>query len=415
MKARLLIAFFGLALLAGAWWPGPARAATAGPVTDPLGVVRIPKGAPIVIGGYWVLSGPDTALGLDEKRAVEVAIDDAGGKLLGHPVEFLAEDDQCDAEGGQTAATKLASIPNMVIVIGPACSSAATPAAPILWQAGIVDIGTACTAPSLTAPDRNATYNGFARTVFSDNDQGASDAHYLYDVLHMKTAVAVHDGSPYAEQLAHVFAAAFTQLGGKVLSIEAVSPTEVDMHPVLTRIASEKPDVIYMPIFVAASAQILRQAKEIPGLQHTTIYGGASLMAPDMIEAAGPAVVGFHIGYPDISPTSMGKTYPRLVAEYTKKFGEAPISGFHANAYDAATLAFKAIEAVAKTDSDGNLYIGKKALRDAVFATRFDGTSGPIACDQFGECAKFKGAVYEYTNADPKTFKIGVNPKRVWP
>ena len=42
----------------------------------------------------------------------------------------------CNAEGGQTAATKLAANPQTVVVLGPACSSAATPAAPILWQAG---------------------------------------------------------------------------------------------------------------------------------------------------------------------------------------------------------------------------------------------------------------------------------------
>ena len=45
-----------------------ASAATVGPVTDDLGVIRIAKGAPIQIGAYWVLSGADTALGLDEKR-----------------------------------------------------------------------------------------------------------------------------------------------------------------------------------------------------------------------------------------------------------------------------------------------------------------------------------------------------------
>ena len=45
--------------------PPLARAADSGPVTDPLGVIRIPKGAPIQIGGYWVISGPDTALGTD--------------------------------------------------------------------------------------------------------------------------------------------------------------------------------------------------------------------------------------------------------------------------------------------------------------------------------------------------------------
>jgi branched-chain amino acid transport system substrate-binding protein len=392
-----------------------ARAATVGPVTDPIGVIKIQKGAPIMIGGYWVLSGPDTALGLDEKRGVEIAIKNIGGKLMGHPVVLDAEDDTCNAEGGQTAATKLASTPNMVIVLGPACSSAATPGAPILWQAGIVNIGTACTAPSLTAPDRKPAYNGFVRTIFSDNDQGASDADYLYKVAGYKTVVTVHDGSPYAQQLATVMGNDFEKLGGKVLSREAIAPTDVDMHPLLTRIASEKPDVIYFPIFTAAAAQIVRQAKEVPGLEHAALFGGGSLLSADFIEAAGPSVVGFRIGYPDLSPAAMGKGYPAFVAEYKKTYGEGPISGFHANAYDAAELAFKAITKVAKADKAGNLYIGKKALRDAVFATKFDGIGGPIACDAYGECAKFHGSVLQFTSADTKTFGIGKNPIKIWP
>src|SRR6185437_2149279 len=175
---------------------------TKGPVTDDIGVLVIPKGAPIQIGGYWVLSGPDTALGSDEKRAVEIAIKNIGGKLVGHPIKFTAEDDQCNPEGGQTAATKLAANPNIAIVLGPACSSVATPGAPILWKAGITDIGTASTAPSLTAPDRKPEYQGFVRTVYSDIDQGASDAKYVHDVLKKQKVVTVHDGSPYAQQLA---------------------------------------------------------------------------------------------------------------------------------------------------------------------------------------------------------------------
>src|SRR5207342_377991 len=121
-----------------------AGAATVGPVTDDLGVIRIAKGAPIQIGAYWVLSGADTALGLDEKRGVEIAFKELGGKVLGHPLKLNAEDDGCNAEGGQTAATKLAANPQTVIVLGPACSSAATPGAPILWQQGITNICTAC-------------------------------------------------------------------------------------------------------------------------------------------------------------------------------------------------------------------------------------------------------------------------------
>jgi branched-chain amino acid transport system substrate-binding protein len=393
----------------------PAMAATVGPVTDDLGVVKVPKGAPIQFGGMWVLSGPDTALGLDEKRGVEIAFKDLGGKVMGHPLKLNAEDDTCNAEGGQTAATKLAANPQTIVVLGSACSSATTPAAPILWQQGITNICTACTAPSLTSPTRKPEYNGFARTIGSDLYQGQGDATYAAKVLKAKTVVTVHDGSPYAQQLQQVMADNFKQMGGQVLSQEAIAPTDVDMHPLLTRIASEKPDLIYFPVFTAAAAQIVRQAKETPGLEKTKLMGGGSLLSADFIEATGPSIVGFQIGYPDISPEAMGKGYPKFVEEYKKAYGEAPISGFHANAYDAAILAVKALEKVAKTDNDGNLYIGRKAFRDAVFSVKFDGISGPIACEEHGECAKFKPSVLEFTSADPKTFAIGKNPKKIWP
>jgi branched-chain amino acid transport system substrate-binding protein len=404
------------AALVGVFLIAPvAKGETKGPVTDDLGVLTIPKGAPIQIGGYWVMSGADSALGIDEKRGVEIAIKDLGGTLIGHPVKLNVEDDLCNAEGGQTAATKLAANPNTAIVLGPACSSAATAGAPILWKSGMTDIGTATTAPKLTAPDRKPDYDGFMRTVYSDIDQGAADAQYVHDVLKAQKIVTVHDGSPYAQQLALVMADNFKKLGGTVLSQEAVQPTDVDMHPVLTRIATEKPDVIYAPVFVAAGAQLLRQEKETQGLEKVPLIGSSGEMAPDLIEAARDAVVGYRITYPDVSPEAMGAGYPKFVDEYKAAYGEAPISGYHANAYDATVLAFKAIEKVAKTDSSGVTYIGRKALRDAVLSIKFDGVSGPIGCDEHGECAKFKPAVYEFTNGDPKTFKVGDNPKKVWP
>ena len=56
-------------------------AETVGPVTDAIGVVKIPKGAPILIGAYWVISGADTALGLDSKRGAELGFRNIGDKL----------------------------------------------------------------------------------------------------------------------------------------------------------------------------------------------------------------------------------------------------------------------------------------------------------------------------------------------
>ena len=102
-------------------------------------------------------------------------------------------------------------------------------------------------------------------------------------------------------------------------------------------------------------------------MRRTTLIGGGSLMAPEFIQAVGPSIVGFRICYPDVSPDAMGKAYPALVAEYTKMFGEAPISGYHGNAYDAAEIAIKAIEKVAHTGPDGcDLYRPQGAARCGV-------------------------------------------------
>jgi branched-chain amino acid transport system substrate-binding protein len=387
---------------------------TKGPVTDEVGVLMIPKGAPIEIGGYWVLSGPDSALGTDQKRGAELAIKDQGRALLGHPLKLIVEDSGCTAEGGQTAAVKLAAHARLAAVLGPSCSSEAMAGAPILWKAGIVSVGTSSTAPSLTAPDRKPGYAGFMRTVYSDSDQGRYDAAYARDVLKAETLVTIHDGSPYAEQLTSVMARNFALPGGRVLSQEAVSPVEVDMHPVLTRIATEQPDVLYFPVFVAAGAQILRQARTTPGLGQTVLLSSGQMTA-DFIAAARDAVVGFRFTYPDVSADAHGAGYLDFVGRYTTAYGEAPISGFHANAYDAATLVLTAIRKVAVKDRGDNLLIGRRALRDAVLAVRLDGISGPIACNPYGECAQFRPAVYQFTNADPKSFKIGQNPKKIWP
>ena len=148
--------------------------------------------------GYWTLSGPDVGLGLDQKRGVELAFDEWGGMVAGHKIRLVAEDSQCNAEGGQTATTKLAANRNIVAVVGPDCSSSATPGAPILWKAGIVNIGTSTTAPALTAADRKPGYHGYLRTIYNDLAQGAGDAKYFREQLGCDTLATIHDGSPYA-------------------------------------------------------------------------------------------------------------------------------------------------------------------------------------------------------------------------
>jgi branched-chain amino acid transport system substrate-binding protein len=362
-------------------------------VEDKIGVVKIKPGDPIHIACWMVVAGPDASLGTDTKRGVEIAIDDKGGKILDFPIKLTVQDTGCNAEGGQIAATKLAADPTIVAAIGSSCSSEARPGAPILWKAGIPTVSPSNTGPFLTDPNRGPEYNGYLRTAHNDKVQGAVAAQFAFDQLKVKKAATIHDGSPYAEQLQAVFAETFKKLGGIITSQEAVAPSDTDMRPVLTKIATGKPEFIYYPIFIAAGGHITRQVKEVRGLERVALMGADGIFSPDFYKAAGEAAIGMYHSSPDFSAFAEG--YKGFLEKHQKKYGEKPIAPFHAHAYDATMMIFAAIEKVAKKGPDGTLHIGRQALRDALYATKdLKGLTGNITCDQYGDCADPRIAVY---------------------
>jgi branched-chain amino acid transport system substrate-binding protein len=337
-------------------------------------------------------------LGTDTKRGVEIAIGDKGGKLLGHSIKLTAQDTGCNAEGGQAAATKLAADPTVVAAVGSNCSSEARPGAPILWKAGIATVSPSNTAPYLTDPKRGPDYDGYLRTAHNDKVQGAVAAEFAIKQLKVKKAATIHDGSVYAEQLQAVFAETFKKMGGTITSQEAVAPTDTDMRPVLTKIATGKPEFLYYPIFIAAGGHITRQVKEVKGLEKTALMGADGIFSTDFYKAAGETAVGMYHSSPDFS--AFGAGYKAFLDKHQKKYGEKPIAPFHAHGYDAAMMIFAAIKKVGKSDPAGTLYIGRKALRDALYATKdMKGLTGNLTCTKFGDCADPRIAVY-ITTAD---------------
>jgi branched-chain amino acid transport system substrate-binding protein len=417
MTARLNRAQLSLCamLVSAALLSGAARAETIGPVTDEVGVVRIPKGQPILIGALLVLSGPDLALGVDASRGAEIAFDDHKNTLVGHAIKYLPEDGQCSVEGGQTGATRLAANKQIVGVLGTACSSESRGGAPILWNAGMPQAVTSATAPALTAADRPLGLQGIVRFVYNDLNAAGAAVKYA-QAQGIKSAATLHDGSLYAEELVRAFEKQFKAAGGTIVAMEAVASSDTDMRPVLTRIGTSKPDLLFAPIFVGASAYVARQIKEVPTLAKVPLLGTDAVMSPAFLEAAGDAAIGYRMTGIDNNPKLMGSRYPEFLAKYKAKFGEDPIGGFHANGYDAASAMMGAIEAVAKTDGDGTTYIGRKALRDALMKTaNLDGISGKLTCDQYGDCGSSNFAVFEYTSGDATSYKMGTNPKHVYP
>ncbi|MGD8624687.1 MAG: branched-chain amino acid ABC transporter substrate-binding protein [Anaerolineae bacterium] len=352
--------------------------------TDEIGCVDIPPDDPIRIGYALVLSGANETLGIDSSRGVEIATEDQG-QVLGHDIELVGEDSECSAEGGQKALTKLVSDPSLIGIIGTNCSSAGEPASKIASDAGMVLISPSNTAPSLTDPDQ--TWNpGYLRSCHNDKVQGAAMAEFAYNELGVRKAATIHDGSPYAEQLQQVFADTFVQMGGEITTQEAVNVGDTDMRPVLTKIAATEPEFIYYPIFIAEGGHITTQAKEVAGLEDTILSGADGMISPDFVSAAGEAAEGMYISGPDLAfDNPKGQAF---LATHLEKYGEEPLSAFHAHAYDGTMMLFAAIEKVAVQDDDGTLHIGRQALRDALYATSdFEGITGTLNCNEYGDCA----------------------------
>ena len=366
--------------------------------TDAIGCVTVAPGDPVRIGYALVIAGPNESLGVDSRRGIEIAITDHDTEVLGHPIELVGEDAMCSAEGGQTALTKLVSDPSLIGVIGTNCSSAGEPASRIASDAGMVLLSPSNTAPSLTNPDL-AWNPGYFRICHNDNIQGAAMAKYVYEELGARTAATIHDGSPYADQLQEVFANTFVELGGTITAQEAVNVGDTDMRPILTTIAADAPDFLYYPIFIPEGAQITRQAGEIAGLENTTLAGADGMYSPDFVEAAGDACEGMYISGPNLAFDN--PIYDHFLEVHTEKYGIDPLSVFHAQAYDGTMMLLAAVEKVAVQDEDGTLHIGRQALRDALYATKdYDGVTGSLTCDQYGDCADPQIAVNQLQSGE---------------
>jgi branched-chain amino acid transport system substrate-binding protein len=369
--------------------------------TDAIGCAEIAPDEPIHIAYLLTISGATAFLGEDSRGGIEIAIDDRGGELLGHEIELTGEDSLCSAEGGQTAAQKVASDPTVIGAIGTSCSSAGEAALPIISQAGLVMISPSNTAPRLTNdnPDEGGTWQpGYYRTAHNDLFQGRVAAEYAYNELGARTAATIHDGSPYADGLQEVFANTMNELGGEVTFQGAVNVGDTDMRPILTEIAANPPDILYFPIFEPEGDFIAAQSTEIPGLEETILMGADGLLSDSFPEGTGEAAIGMYLSGPYIS----GDRYNEFLTSWEEKFGGAPPSGFHAHAYDATNMLLNAIEQVAQQGEDGTLLIGRQALRDALSATaNFDGLTGTLTCGPTGDCATGEAlGIYQITEAE---------------
>lgn len=363
---------------------------------DPLGCVSYAEEDPIRLATVLATSGPYSNLGLDELRAVEIALD-FHGLVFGHEVELRNEDSMCSPEGGQAASAAIVADSTIVAVVGTTCSSAAAVAAPVISDAGYSMVSPSNTAPVLTDPDTKAA--GYLRVAPNDRHQGAAMAGFVWNDGATTSAVvvdpALYPSGQYPVALGDAFVEAFETLGGSNLAYVFAESDGSDADAVIAAVVSAgAPDVLYLPVFDPPGFALLTEARATPALDGTRLAASEALLLQEFVDNLGVDAEGMLF---TATNTSFMNTqeYGDFAAAYFDKFGEQPLTIYSPFAFDATNMILSGIEAVGIIDGDGTLHIGRQALRQALFATSgLEGLTGTITCNPLGDCAAIGFAIF---------------------
>ena len=161
--------------------------------------------------------------------------------------------------------------------------------------------------------------------------------------LKAKTVYVIHDKTTYGQGVAEFFKADAEKKGIKVVGFEGTEEKS-NFDPILTPIKAKNPDLIYFGGIYDQAAPFFKQARE-KGIK-AKFMGPDGMDSSDLTKIAGKAVVGMYY----TSAAGPPRYYPQakqFADEYKKKFEKNP-EPYAAEAYDAAAIALKAIEAAAK-------------------------------------------------------------------
>ncbi|MGE9807672.1 MULTISPECIES: branched-chain amino acid ABC transporter substrate-binding protein [unclassified Janibacter] len=339
------------------------------------------------IGVISPLSGDLSALGLGIQHSVELAVEQANesGDLGDWTLEVDAQDDEAKPEVGKNAASALASDSDVIGVVGTLNSSVAESVQPVLNTAKIVMVSPANTGPSLTrgadaanAPKRS--YANYFRTCTTDAIQGPFAARYLYNEAGIKELATIHDKKTYGQGLVSAFTEEYEKLGGKIVAAETINPDDANFNAVVSSVKAKKPAAVYYGGEYPQAGPLSQQMKAA-GL-NVPLMGGDGIFSPEFIKLAGKNSTG------DLA-TSVGAPVEDLdsaqqfVEDYDAAGYSDPYEAYGAYAYDAANSIINALKVSLKDATSAE--DARQATIDAMASVKFDGATGAVAFDEFGD------------------------------
>ena len=354
----------------------------------------------IKIGVFEPLTGDSGAGGKQEYLGMQYAnyltpTVEVGG--VEYTVELVPADNASSADRAPTAAAQLVS-EEVSIVLGTYGSSAAIAAGPTFEQAQIPAIGVTCTNPQVTEGN-----DYYFRICFLDPFQGTVLANYAVEQLGATKAYLLGElGNEYDNGLMNYFEEAFTALGGTVTK-DNFPTNNSDFTSYLNKAQSEGADVIFCPVSIAYSTQIVALAKDM-GLT-TTILGSDTLDNNTVLEAAQGSSVDLRVStfYADGANPEFDAGFKEWINSdpnnLTNNGGNDNIAAVSVMGYDAYYVALEAIKAAGSTNPVD--------IQAALWDVQYEGITGNISFDDVNGDAVRDTAFIKIADTENNTWVSG--------
>ena len=343
----------------------------------------------VKIGVFEPATGDSGAGGKQEMLGMQYANKETPTVEIGgetYSVELVYADNASDAAKAPTAASQLVS-QDVSLVLGTYGSSCAIAGGPIFGEAGLAAIGVTCTNPGVTAGN-----DYYFRICFLDPFQGTVLANFATEKFSAKKAYLLGElGNDYDQGLLNYFEQAFD---GEC--VKASFPTNTsDFSTYLNQAVAEGADVIFCPVSIAYSTQIVKLAASM-GLE-TPILGSDTLDSNMVLEAAKGSGVKLYVStfYQEGGSPEFDEGIKAWLAEdstaMTNNGGNDTIAAVTAMGYDAYYVALEALKAAGSPD--------KAAVKAALPSLSYTGVSGAIAFDDVGDAIRDTAYIKTADNA----------------
>ena len=339
-------------------------------ITSALAFTVLASGAiaqtsqPVKVGLMLPTSGTFAELGKTVANGFKLYVSENGGKLAGRTVQYVELDDESDPSKASENANKLVKRDRVDVLVGTIHSGVAMTMARVARDTNTLMIvpnaGAAEITGSMCAP------NVF-RSSFSNWQPGYASG--LLAARKHKTAVTISWKYAAGDESVRGFREGFEKGGGRVIKDLNLPFPNVEFQPLLTELATIKPEAAY--VFVAGAGQVkFVRDYAAAGLKNSIPLYGA-FITEGTLAAQGDAASGLQtaLHYADGLKNPKNEAF---IASYRKVFNATP-DVFAVQGYDAAQLFAAGLNAV-KGDTK------KKAeMIKAMENAKLDSPRGPLS------------------------------------